>query len=75
MITRYALFEGAVADGAPGLPLVLAVDDPDQAALDRALASLERVASRAAPERVVARFFTGRIHHHVTAAHDFSAGA
>ena len=27
--------------------------------------------ARAATESVLARFFTGRIHHHVTTAHDF----
>lgn len=112
MITRYALFEGVVAEGtdadfraavldelvptwrafpgavavrvtftdsrdegAPTIPLILAVDYPDQAALDAALASPERLASRAATERVMARFFVGRIHHHVTTAHAFSAGA
>ncbi|SEA92082.1 hypothetical protein [Rubrimonas cliftonensis] len=111
MITRYALFEGAVAEGAetafraavlaelvpawrafpgavavrvafadgrdegaPAIPLILAVDYPDQAALDAALASPERLASRAATERVTARFFAGRIHHHLTDAHAFSAG-
>ena len=111
MITRYALFEGTVAedaqaafraavlgelvptwqafpgavavrvtfadsrdDGAPAIPLILAVDYPDAAALDAALASAERLVSRAATERVMARFFTGRIHHHVTTAHAFAAG-
>lgn len=112
MITRYALFEGTLADGtdaafraavladllptwqafpgaaavrvtfadsrddgAPAIALILAVDYPDQAALDTALASPERLASRAATERVMARFFAGRIHHHVTTAHAFPAGA
>jgi hypothetical protein len=111
MITRYALFEGTIADdaegafraavlaelvptwravpgavavrvtfadgrdeGAPSIPLILAVDYPDRAALDLALASPERLASRTATAQVMGRFFTGRIHHHVTAAHAFPAG-
>jgi hypothetical protein len=103
MITRYALFEGAIAagaetafrkavleelvptwrafpgviavrvsfvaerdEGAPELALILAVDYPDRAAVDHALASDARKASRAATERILPRFFSGRIHHHVT---------
>lgn len=53
-------------EGAPEVPLILAVDYPDQAALERALASAERQASRAATQRVLPQFFEGRIHHHVT---------
>lgn len=60
-------------EGAPGFPLILAVDYPDRAALDRALASAERLTSRAATERVLPRYFDGRIHHHVTEAHAFPA--
>lgn len=108
MITRYALFEGTIAqgqteafrqavltellptwqafpgatcvrvsfadsrdDGAPEYPLILATDYPDQTALDLALTSPQRTASRAATQSVVARFFTGRIHHHVTTAHEY----
>lgn len=61
-------------EGAPPIPLVLAVDYPDRAALDEALASPERQASRAATGRVMPRFFEGRIHHHVTEAQAFDAG-
>ena len=53
-------------DGAPAFPLILAVDFPDRAALDLALASEERMTSRAATQRVLPRYFTGSIHHHVT---------
>ena len=60
-------------DGAPEFPLILAVDYPDAAALETALASNERIASRQATERVLARFFDGRIHHHVTLSHVFPA--
>lgn len=108
MITRYALFEGRVAEGkastfkqavleellptwqafpgisavrvsfclhadegAPGYPMILAVDYPDRTALDMALASQQRIASRAATDRVLADLFTGRIHHHVTETYEF----
>lgn len=108
MITRYALFEGTIAegqteafrqavltellptwkafpgatsvrvtfaesrdDGAPEYPLILATSYPDLAAVETALASPERSISRAATQRVIARFFTGRIHHHVTTAHEY----
>lgn len=59
-------------DGAPEFPLILATSYPDLAAVDAALASPERSASRAATQSVIARFFTGRIHHHVTTAHEYS---
>lgn len=109
MITRYALFEGAVhagqtdafraavmaemlpvwqrfpgalaihvtfADdrdaGAPEYPLILAIDWPDRATVDAFLAHPIRMEGRAATESVLARFFTGRIHHHVTTAHSFA---
>lgn len=105
MITRYALFEGTLAEGsteafrdailtevlpqwkrfpaaqairvtfaeardagAPEYPLILAVDYPDLAAVEAALASPVRAEARAATESVLARYFTGRIHHHVTTA-------
>jgi hypothetical protein len=106
MITRFALFDGAVQpgqieafraavldellplwrqfpgalavrvsfadardDGAPEFPLILAVDYPDLAAVDVALASPVRAQSRAATESVLGRFFSGRVHHHVTTAY------
>jgi hypothetical protein len=55
---------------APELPLILAISYPDRAAVDVALASSERAAAKAATESVLARFFRGRIHHHITEAHD-----
>lgn len=57
-------------DGAPEYPMILAISYPDLAAVDRALASPARTAAKAATDSVLARFFTGRIHHHVTTAHD-----
>jgi hypothetical protein len=108
MITRYALFEGRIAEGqeaafraavlaevlpkwrafpqalavrvgfaesrdpgAPAYPLILAIDYPDLGAVEAALASPIRAEARAATEAVLARFFTGRIHHHVMDGHAF----
>ncbi len=62
-------FAEARDDGAPDYPLILAIDYPDIAAVDAALASPARTAARAATENVLARFFRGRIHHHVMQAH------
>ena len=110
MITRYALFEGQVAegqqeafraavlaeilphwkrfpgatavrvsfavsrdDGAPEYPMILATSYPDVATVQAALASPVRTEARAATEAVLARFFTGRIHHHVTESIEFDA--
>ena len=62
-------FENERDEGAPGMPLMLAIDYPDRAAVDVALASPERALAKAATESVMARFFTGTIHHHITLAH------
>lgn len=80
VLPKWKAFPGALAvrvsfaesrdDGAPEYPLILAISYPDLAAVDHALASPVRAESRAATEAVLARFFTGRIHHHVTTAHD-----
>ncbi len=64
-------FAEARDDGAPEYPMVLAVSYPDMAAVDTALASPQRTEAKAATDRVLGRYFTGRIHHHVTVAHDF----
>ncbi len=60
-------------EGAPELPLVLAISYPHRAAVDVALASPERALAKAATESVLARFFQGRIHHHITEAHEHSS--
>ncbi len=80
ILPKWKAFPGALAvrvsfaeardDGAPEYPLILAISYPDLAAVDTALASPVRAESRAATESVMARFFTGRIHHHVTTAYD-----
>lgn len=83
LVPTWQAFPGATAvrvsfaedrdPGAPAFPLILAVDYPGQAELDQALASPQRLTSRAATERVLPRF-DGRIHHHVTQAHGFTGG-
>jgi quinol monooxygenase YgiN len=57
-------------DGAPEFAMILAVSYRDVASVDAALASPVRQKARAATEAVLARFFTGRIHHHVMSAED-----
>lgn len=103
MITRFALFEGAVKpgqteafraavkerlvplwtqftgntdvrvmfgeerdEGAPEFPLILAISYPDRAAMEAALECPARFRSREVTGEIVAEFFEGRIHHHVT---------
>lgn len=81
ILPKWKAFPGALAvrvtfaisrdDGAPEYPLILAISYPDLAAVDTALASPARTEGKAATEAVLARFFTGRIHHHITTAHDY----
>jgi hypothetical protein len=108
LITRYALFEGSIAEGkvaefrkaileelvptwqafpgvtairvsfveerdagAPEVVLILAVDYPDRATLDTALASDARRISKATTERIVPQYFSGRIYHQVTELRSF----
>lgn len=61
--------------GAPELVMILAVDYPNRAALATALASDARLASRAATERMMPHYFSGRIHHHVTEVESFTGMA
>lgn len=65
-------FSDARDEGAPEFPLILAVDYPDVDTVEKALASDVRPRARAATEEVLAKYFTGKIHHHVTQAHTFS---
>ena len=57
-------------EGAPEFPLILAISYPDRAAMERALQSPARARSREVTGQIVAEFFNGRIHHHVTEAND-----
>ena len=82
VLPHWNAFPGALAvrvcfsnerdDGAPELPLILAISYADRAAVDTALASPERAAAKAATESVLARYFHGRVHHHITEAHDYA---
>ncbi|MFT4181052.1 MAG: hypothetical protein QM636_03940 [Rhizobium sp.] len=65
-------FAEARDEGAPEYPMILAINYPDLAVMEAALASPARAEARAATEAVLARFFDGRIHHHVTRAHEFT---
>jgi len=103
MMTRYAMFEGVINDGAtaafrtavldellpkwqafpgaravrvtftedadegaPAFPLIMEIDYDDRAAIEAALNSDARSAGKEATEALLPRFFTGRIHHHIT---------
>lgn len=80
LVPTWVVFPGASAvrvtfaterdDGAPDCPLILAVDYPTRADLDRALASQERIDSRAATQRALAGLFDGKIYHYVTDAQE-----
>lgn len=54
---------------APELAMVLAIDYPDRAAIDVALASPQRALAKAATDALLARYFQGRMHHHIGPAH------
>lgn len=83
LVPTWRRFPGALAvdvafadsrdEGAPEFPLILSITYPDMATLAQALADPIRAASRAETEAVLARFFTGRIHHHVCQAQHFAA--
>lgn len=57
--------------GAPEYPLILAISYPDLAAVEAALNSPFRAQSREVTGEIVAQFFEGRIHHHVTEADEY----
>ena len=81
LLPKWSAFPGALSvrvtfadardDGAPEYPLILAVNYPDMEAVATALASPARTEGKAATDALLARFFTGRVHHHVTTAHEF----
>lgn len=55
-------------EGAPEFPLILAISYPDRETMNGALTSDARNQSRDVTGEIVAQFFDGRIHHHVTTA-------
>jgi hypothetical protein len=60
-------------DGAPAFPLILAISYPNRAAMNAALTSDARNQSRDVTGEIVAEFFDGRIHHHVTLATQYTS--
>ena len=61
-------FENERDEGAPELPLILAISYPNRAAVDIALASPQRAAAKAATDTILEKYFTGRVYHHITEA-------
>lgn len=59
-------FEESRDDGAPPLPLILAISYPDVATMEAALVSPARDRAKEAMEDILERMFEGRLHHHVT---------
>ena len=78
LIPLWTAFPGAVEvrvmfgedrdEGAPEFPLILAISYPDTAAMDAALEAPVRFQSKEVTGEVVAAYFDGKIHHHVTTA-------
>jgi hypothetical protein len=63
MITRYALFEGHIK-----LNDIEAFRAAMLKAVDVALASPQRALAKEATDAILARYFSGRVHHHITEA-------
>jgi hypothetical protein len=59
--------------GAPEFPLILAITYPSKEVMAGALTSDARNQSRDMTGLIVAEFFDGRIHHHVTEATEYKA--
>lgn len=59
--------------GAPEFPLILAITYPDTATMEGALQAPARQASKDVTGEIVAAYFDGRIHHHVTQLNDYKA--
>ncbi len=62
-------FSNEREEGAPEFPLILAISYPNREAVDIALASPQRALAKAATDAILAQFFQGRVHHHITEAH------
>lgn len=60
-------------EGAPEYPLILAITYPDRAAMEAALACPARFQSKEVTGEIVAEFFEGRIHHHVTELNEYKS--
>lgn len=60
-------------EGAPEFPLILAITYPDTAVMEAALEAPARFKSKEVTGEIVAEYFEGRIHHHVTQLNDYKA--
>lgn len=58
-------------EGAPEFPLILAITYPNTDTMTAALESPARNQSKEVTGGIVAKYFEGRIHHHVTQMHNF----
>ncbi|MEO1329214.1 MAG: hypothetical protein AAFW46_06100 [Pseudomonadota bacterium] len=58
-------------EGAPEFPLILAITYPNADAMTAALDSPARFQSKDVTGEIVAEFFEGRIHHHVTDLNEY----
>ncbi|MDA9865472.1 hypothetical protein N9C96_02225 [bacterium] len=56
--------------GAPEFPLILSITYPDTDTMEAALEAPARYQSKEVTGEIVAEFFEGRIHHHVTQMHE-----
>lgn len=59
-------------EGAPEFPLILAITYPDLSTMEAALECPARYQSKEVTGEVVAEFFEGRIHHHVTMMSEYT---
>lgn len=66
------MFSEEQDEGAPQFPLILAISYPDRDTMNDALTSDARNQSRGVTGEIVAEFFDGRIHHHVTTATEYT---
>lgn len=60
-------------DGAPEFPLILAISYPDRNSMDAALECPARYQSKEVTGEIIAEFFEGRIHHHVTELNEYKS--
>ena len=60
-------------EGAPEFPLILAITYPDRYAMEAALECPARYKSKDVTGEIVAEFFEGRIHHHVTELNEYKS--
>ena len=67
------MFGEARDAGAPEFPLILAISYPSKEVMATALTSDARNRSKDMTGVIVAEFFDGRIHHHVTEATEYKA--